>query len=213
MSSDESPGYVRDTIVAAATPPGTGGIAIVRLSGPEVPRIARAMLGRLPEARFATLCEFRDTHQVRLDTGIALYFPAPKSFTGEEVLELHGHGGPVVVAGIVEAAVGMGARRAVAGEFTKRAFLNDKLDLVQAEAIADLIGSATRQAARAALRSLSGRFSSAVFGPRERALPPCRHVAGARGTGRAHTSNPATLLFFFFGLFLFKKKKKNKSTI
>ncbi|MGH8223315.1 MAG: tRNA uridine-5-carboxymethylaminomethyl(34) synthesis GTPase MnmE [Woeseiaceae bacterium] len=179
MSSDESPGYVRDTIVAPSTPPGTGGIAIVRLSGPDVPRIARAMLGRLPEARVATLCKFRDTHEIPLDTGIALYFPAPDSFTGEDVLELHGHGGPVVVASIVEAAVGTGARRAIAGEFTKRAFLNDKLDLVQAEAIADLIGSATRQAARAALRSLSGRFSSAVADLQERLVRLRMHVEAA----------------------------------
>lgn len=158
----DAPDYVRDTIVAAATPPGTGGIAVVRVSGPLADEIARAMLGRLPEPRVATLAEFRDGDGRLLDRGIALRFPEPHSFTGESVLELHGHGGPVVVAGLVEATLGLGARRAEPGEFSKRAFLNDKLDLAQAEAIADLVASGSGQAARAALRSLSGAFSHAV---------------------------------------------------
>lgn len=151
-----------DTIVAAATPPGTGGIAIVRVSGPATERIARAMLGSLPEPRTATHRNFRDEAGQRIDTGLALYFPAPASFTGESVLELHGHGGPVVVAMLVDAVIELGARLAEPGEFSRRAFLNDKLDLVQAEAIADLIGSGTAQAARAALRSLSGAFSRSI---------------------------------------------------
>jgi tRNA modification GTPase len=120
------------------------------------------MLGSLPEPRTATYRLFRDHDGNRLDAGLALYFPAPASFTGESVLELHGHGGPLVMAMLVDAVVALGARRAEPGEFTKRAFLNDKLDLAQAEAIADLIGSGTAQAARAALRSLTGEFSAAV---------------------------------------------------
>ena len=151
-----------DTIVAPATPPGTGGVGIVRISGPDVERIARAMLGSLPEPRTATYRNMHNAAGERVDAGIALYFPAPASYTGESVLELHGHGGPVVVSMIVDAVVDLGARMAEPGEFSKRAFLNDKLDLVQAEAIADLIGSGTAQAARAALRSLSGAFSTAV---------------------------------------------------
>lgn len=150
------------TIVAAATPPGTGGVAIVRISGSKVEHIARQLLGSLPRPRHATHTEFRGADGDALDVGLALYFPAPASFTGESVLELHGHGGPTVVALLVDAVVELGARLAEPGEFTKRAFLNDKLDLAQAEAVADLIGSGTAQAARAALRSLSGEFSGAV---------------------------------------------------
>ena len=151
-----------DTIVALATPPGTGGVGVVRISGGDSGRIARAMLGSLPEPRVATFGTFADACGEPIDKGLALYFPAPASFTGESVLELHGHGGPVVMALLVEAAVELGARRAEPGEFTKRAFLNDKLDLAQAEAVADLIESGTAQAARAALRSLNGAFSDAV---------------------------------------------------
>jgi tRNA modification GTPase len=120
------------------------------------------VLGGLPTPRQATVGEFRNADGKLLDKGIALYFPAPASFTGESVIELHGHGGPTVVAMLVDAIVALGARRAEAGEFSRRAFLNDKLDLTQAEAIADLIGAGSAQAARAALRSLSGRFSAAV---------------------------------------------------
>jgi len=151
-----------DTIVAVATPPGTGGISIVRISGDDAPRVGELMLGELPQARVATLRNFTGPDGEPIDNGIALYFPAPGSFTGEPVVELHGHGGPVVVALLVEAAVASGARLAEPGEFSKRAFLNDKLDLAQAEAIADLIDSGTSQAARAALRSLTGEFSRAV---------------------------------------------------
>ena len=151
-----------DTIVALATPPGTGGVGVVRISGGDCERIARAMLGSVPEPRVATYVTFTDVRGDALDRGLALYFPKPSSFTGESVLELHGHGGPVVMALLVEAVVELGARRAEPGEFTKRAFLNDKLDLAQAEAVADLVDSGTAQAARAALRSLSGAFSDAV---------------------------------------------------
>lgn len=152
-----------DTIVAVATPPGIGGVGIVRLSGPEVARMAEYLLGGLPEPRVATVARIRDADGAVIDRGLALYFPAPASYTGEDVLELHAHGGPVVLSLLVEAAVAFGARRAGPGEFSHRAFLNDKLDLVQAEAVADLIASGTRQAAQAALRSLQGEFSQAVY--------------------------------------------------
>ncbi len=168
-----------DTIVAPATPPGRGGIGIVRVSGPDTERIARALLGSLPEPRTATHRHFRNAAGRPVDAGLALYFPAPASFTGESVLELHGHGGPVVVAMLVDAVIELGARMAEPGEFSKRAFLNDKLDLVQAEAIADLIGSGTAQAARAALRSLSGDFSKAVDALAEKVMRLRMHVEAA----------------------------------
>lgn len=152
-----------DTIVAAATPPGTGGIAIVRISGPMASHIAGQLAGPLPPPREARPRTFYDVAGAAIDSGIVLYFPAPNSFTGEDVVELQGHGGPVPVAMLVNAAINAGARMAAPGEFTQRAFLNDKLDLAQAEAVADLIGSSTAQAARAALRSLSGEFSKRVM--------------------------------------------------
>ena len=148
-----------DTIAAIATPPGRGGIGIVRISGPAVPAIAEALIGQLPTPRHATLALFRATDGSALDDGLALFFPAPHSFTGEDVLELHGHGGPVVMDLVLARVLQLGARLARPGEFSERAFLNDKLDLAQAEAIADLIDSGTQQAARAALRSLQGEFS------------------------------------------------------
>jgi tRNA modification GTPase len=150
-------GAAPDTIVAAATPPGRGGIAIVRLSGPRVPALATTLLGALPAPRLATRASF-----LGIDSGLALYFPAPHSYTGEHVLELQGHGGPVVVEALICRAVALGARRAQAGEFTQRAYLNGKLDLAQAEAVADLIDAASDAAARAALRSLAGAFSEQV---------------------------------------------------
>lgn len=173
------PAYSSDTIVAAATPPGKGGIAIVRISGPDVERLAEQMLGAVPAARHATNVSIADLFGNELDRGIALYFPGTASFTGESVLELHGHGGPVVVQSVIDAAVSLGARRAKPGEFSKRAFLNGKLDLVQAEAIADLIDSGTSQAARAALRSLSGAFSNAVTELQERLINLRMHVEAA----------------------------------
>ena len=171
--------YMAETIVAAATPPGTGGVAIVRVSGNSVEAIARATLGGLPEPRTATYRNFRNAAGDTVDAGLALYFPGPASFTGESVLELHGHGGPIVVSLLVEAIVGLGARRAEPGEFSKRAFLNGKLDLAQAEAIADLINSGTAQAARAALRSLSGAFSDSVAALAERLVRLRMHVEAA----------------------------------
>jgi tRNA modification GTPase len=151
-----------DTIVARATPPGRGGVAVLRVSGPRVRAIGAAILGELPPPRHAALGGFRDADGNALDQGLALYFPAPHSFTGEDVLELHTHGGPVVCDMVCERVVQLGARIAQPGEFSRRAFLNDKLDLNQAEAIADLIDSGSRAAARAAHRSLQGRFSAAV---------------------------------------------------
>ncbi|MFM7626275.1 MAG: tRNA uridine-5-carboxymethylaminomethyl(34) synthesis GTPase MnmE, partial [Gammaproteobacteria bacterium] len=154
-----------DTIVAPATAPGRGGVGVVRLSGPGVAAIAARMLPRgLPEPRRATLTTFRDAAGEAIDSGLALHFPAPHSYTGEAVLELHGHGGPAVLAALVERAVELGARRAEPGEFTRRAYLHDKLDLAQAEAVADLIDAGSRAAARAAVRSLQGAFSDEVHG-------------------------------------------------
>jgi len=168
-----------DTIVAGATPPGTGGVGIVRVSGDKSEHIARTLLGSLPEPRCAAHRLFRDKRGQRLDAGLALYFPAPASFTGESVLELHGHGGPLVISLIVDSIVELGARRAEPGEFSQRAFLNDKLDLTQAEAIADLINAGTTQAARAALRSLSGAFSSAVDALADQLVRLRMHVEAA----------------------------------
>ena len=173
------PEYTRDTIVAAATPPGKGGIGIVRISGPDTEKLAAAMLGNVPQPRLATHTKIRDENDRELDSGIALYFPGSASYTGEPVLELHGHGGPIVVASVIDAAVKLGARRAEPGEFSKRAFLNGKLDLVQAEAIADLIDSGTSQAARAALRSLSGSFSHAVENLQQQLVNLRLHVEAA----------------------------------
>lgn len=168
-----------DTIVAAATPPGTGGVGIVRVSGPGAENIARQMLGSLPEPRRATFRQFNNASGETIDAGLALYFPAPASFTGESVLELQGHGGPLVVSLLVDAVIAIGARRAEPGEFSKRAFLNDKLDLTQAEAIADLINAGTSQAARAALRSLSGDFSKAVTALTQQLIHLRLHVEAA----------------------------------
>jgi tRNA modification GTPase len=176
---NETPGYTRDTIAAVATPPGKGGIGIVRVSGPDAATIGRRMLGKLPSPRVATRADFRDPQGTPVDSGLALWFPAPDSFTGESVLELHGHGGPAVMSLLVNAAIGLGARRAAPGEFSQRAFLNGKLDLVQAEAVADLIDSGTAQAARAAQRSLSGAFSAAVDGLAEELVRLRLHVEAA----------------------------------
>ncbi len=151
-----------DTIAAVATPPGRGGIGVIRVSGPHSAAIAEAVCGALPLPRQAALRRFRAGDGAVLDEGIALYFPAPHSFTGEDVLELQGHGGPVVMDLLLARVCELGGRPARPGEFSERAFLNDKLDLAQAEAIADLIASDTAAAARAALRSLQGEFSRRV---------------------------------------------------
>jgi tRNA modification GTPase len=153
-----------DTIAAVATPPGRGGVGIVRVSGPDVPALAQSLLGQLPPPRHARLQTFRDAGGRAIDQGLALYFPAPHSFTGEPVLELQGHGGPVVMDLLLARVLELGARAARPGEFSERAFLNDKLDLAQAEALADLIDSGTAEAARAAIRSLAGEFSDHIRG-------------------------------------------------
>ena len=152
----------RDTIAALATPPGRGGIGVVRLSGPGVPAVARKVVGTLPPPRRASFRTFRDALDQPVDRGIAIYYEAPASYTGEPMLELQGHGGPVVMQALLAACIDAGARLADPGEFTRRAFLDGKLDLAQAEAVADLIDAASREAARSALRSLSGEFSAAV---------------------------------------------------
>jgi tRNA modification GTPase len=151
-----------DTIAAVATPAGRGGIGIVRVSGPSAPDIARSLTGRKPEPGKVMVCAFRDARGELLDEGIALYFKAPRSYTGEDVLELHGHGGPVVMQTLLGAVLDAGARLAEPGEYTRRAFLNGRLDLAQAEAVTDLIDAASREAARSALRSLAGEFSAAL---------------------------------------------------
>ncbi|MDR3352727.1 MAG: tRNA uridine-5-carboxymethylaminomethyl(34) synthesis GTPase MnmE [Zoogloeaceae bacterium] len=151
-----------DTIAAIATAAGRGGVGVVRISGGNLAAFARALGGRTPEARRATLADFRAADGGVLDRGLLLYFPAPASFTGEDVLELHGHGGPVVLRLLLARCLELGARLAEPGEFTRRAFLNGKLDLAQAEAVADLIDAATAAAARSAVRSLQGEFSRAI---------------------------------------------------
>jgi tRNA modification GTPase len=151
-----------DTIAAIATPPGRGGVGIVRVSGPLARAVAGQMLGRVPVPRYAHFTPFHDPHGGLLDSGIALFFPAPHSFTGEDVLELQGHGGPVVLDAVLRAVFAAGVRPARPGEFTERAFLNGKLDLAQAEAVADLIDSASTEAARLALNSLQGHFSTRI---------------------------------------------------
>ena len=161
MPSDE---VSRDTIAAITTPAGRGAIGVVRVSGPGVRELARRVLGRLPAARRAHFARFLDARGSPIDEGLALYFPAPGSYTGEDVLELQGHGGAVVLHETLRACLDAGARLAEPGEFTRRAFLEGKLDLAQAEAVADLIDASSREAARAALRSLAGEFSSAIFG-------------------------------------------------
>jgi tRNA modification GTPase len=148
-----------DTIAAVSTPPGRGGIGIVRVSGPHTTAIAEALIGCLPAPRSAHYCGFRDAADTVIDRGVAVYFPAPASFTGEDVLELQGHGGPVVMDMLLAATLEQGARPARPGEFSERAFLNGRMDLSQAEAVADLIDSGSRAAARSAMRSLDGAFS------------------------------------------------------
>jgi tRNA modification GTPase len=151
-----------DTIAALATAPGAGAVAIVRLSGPKARAIGQALTGVEARPRYAELCTFRGVGGEALDRGLVLYFPAPRSYTGEDVVELHGHGGRVVTDALLARAYTLGARPAEPGEFTLRAFLNDKLDLLQAEAVADLVASGSLAAARAALRSLDGQFSAQV---------------------------------------------------
>lgn len=151
-----------DTIAAIATPPGRGGIGIVRISGIDLKQLAQTILGKLPDPRHASLFNFLDQNNQIIDQGIALYFPSPNSYTGEDVLELHGHGGPAVMNLLLAHCLQLGARLAEPGEFTLRAFLNEKLDLAQAEGVADLIEASTANAVRCAVRSLHGEFSSTI---------------------------------------------------
>ncbi|MEM6818198.1 MAG: tRNA uridine-5-carboxymethylaminomethyl(34) synthesis GTPase MnmE [Pseudomonadota bacterium] len=168
-----------DTIAAKATAAGHAGIGVVRVSGPATATIAEAVLGRLPEPRRAVFSNFRDLSGCTIDQGIALYFPGPASYTGEDVLELQGHGGPMVLEALMQAVREAGARDARAGEFSERAFLNDKIDLTQAEAVADLIDSSSMQAARAAMRSLQGAFSEAVTALQKELILLRTHVEAA----------------------------------
>ncbi|MCP4413118.1 MAG: tRNA uridine-5-carboxymethylaminomethyl(34) synthesis GTPase MnmE [Gammaproteobacteria bacterium] len=151
-----------ETIVALATPAGRGGVGIIRISGPEAQKIAKAILGHVPQHRKAEFLDFKDAEDQLIDQGIALFFQAPHSFTGEDVLELQGHGGPVILDMLLKRTLEISGRAANPGEFSERAFLNDKIDLTQAEAIADLIESGSEQAARKAMQSLQGVFSSQI---------------------------------------------------
>ena len=153
-----------DTIAAIATAQGRGGIGVVRVSGRHIETLARGILGKLPVARHATCGNFLDNNGDTLDQGVALFFPAPHSYTGEDVLELQGHGGSAVLQLVLRRCLDLGARLAQPGEFTRRAFLNGKLDLAQAESVADLIDANTAEAARSAMRSLRGEFSAAIHG-------------------------------------------------
>ena len=151
-----------DSIAAIATAPGRGGVGVIRVSGSNLLPFAFALTGKTPKPRYATLTDFKAADNSAVDTGILLFFPGPHSFTGEDVLELQGHGGPVVMQMLLARCLDLGARLAEPGEFSQRAFLNGKMDLAQAEAVADLIDAATTSAARSALRSLQGEFSRAI---------------------------------------------------
>lgn len=159
-----------DPIAAVATAAGKGGIGVVRISGRDIGAVIAGIVGRALQPRVATMAEFRDAKGAALDRGLALYFEAPRSYTGEQVLELHGHGGPIVQNLILRRTLELGCRLAEPGEFTRRAFLNGKLDLAQAEAVADLIDAASARAARAAMRSLDGEFSRQINVVRERLI-------------------------------------------
>lgn len=168
-----------DTIVAIATAPGAGGVGMLRVSGPQALRIAVALGCPQLQPRHAHYARFRDAAGEVLDDGIALYFPNPRSFTGEDVVELQGHGSPVVLQQLVGRCIALGARQARPGEFSERAFLNGKLDLAQAEAIADLIAASDTRAARAARRSLDGVFSRRVEDAGEQLVRLRIHVEAA----------------------------------
>ena len=169
----------RDTIAAIATPPGRGGIGIVRVSGADLAALAREVVQRPTPPRRAVYADFRAADQSPIDTGICLFFPAPNSFTGEDVVEFQGHGGPVVMDRLLERVIELGARLARPGEFTERAFLNKRMDLAQAEAVADLIDSASRRAAQAAMRSLAGEFSAQILALDGRVREARVHVEAA----------------------------------
>ncbi len=152
----------KDTIAAIATASGAGGIGVVRISGPLSPSIAAEILGACPAPRYAAYGPFYDANQQLIDRGIAIYFQNPHSYTGEDVLELQAHGGTALMQLLLARCIDLGARQAEPGEFTKRAYLNDKIDLAQAEAVADVINATTIEAAKSAVRSLSGEFSNSI---------------------------------------------------
>ena len=151
-----------DTIAAIASAPERGAVGVIRVSGPNVPQIAARMLGNLPPPRVAQLAHFIGSDGDSIDRGLALYFPAPASYTGEHVLELQGHGGVLVLDLLLKRLLELGCRMARPGEFSERAFLNGKIDIAQAEAIADLIDAGSTAAARAAMRSMQGEFSAHI---------------------------------------------------
>ena len=154
-----------DTIAAIATAPGRAGVGIIRISGPDVHRISKEIIGKDLTPRYAHYADFfaeLNGRRQAIDSGLVLFFKGPNSFTGEDILELQGHGGPVILDSLLQEAIRLGARMARPGEFSERAFLNNKIDLAQAEAIADLIDSASQSAASNALRSLQGAFSKEI---------------------------------------------------
>lgn len=153
---------MNDTIAAIATPPGRGGVGIVRVSGPNTKKICLGITGNLPTPRFANYTIFKNSDQSQIDQGLCIFFIGPQSFTGEDVLELHAHGGPVILDMVLRRVLELGARIARAGEFSERAFLNNKMDLLQVEAVAELINASSEQAAMAATRSLQGDFSKLI---------------------------------------------------
>jgi tRNA modification GTPase len=165
-----------ETIAAIATPAGRGGVGVVRVSGGAARELARAVAGQVPRPRHATLCDFRTASGDLIDRGIALFFPGPHSYTGEDVLELQGHGGPLVMQQLLARCVEAGARTAQPGEFTLRAYLNERLDLAQAESVADLIDAASVEAARSAARSLAGDFSRRISAIAQAMLDLRMHV-------------------------------------
>ncbi len=169
----------RDTIAAVATPPGRGGIGVVRISGPRARQVAEKVVEDLPSPHCARLRTFRDAQGESVDRGLVLFLPQPGSFTGEDTVELQGHGGPVVTGMVLDCALRAGARLARPGEFSERAFLNGRLDLSQAEAVADLIESASEQAARGAMRSLEGVFAERVQGHVEELIAIRTYVEAA----------------------------------
>jgi len=168
-----------DTIAAIATPSGQGGVGIIRISGSKAPEIAKIICGLCPAPRYAHYGKFMDINKTTVDSGLTLYFKKPYSFTGEEVVEFHTHGGPVVLDLLLKEILQCDVRPARAGEFTERAFLNDKIDLAQAEAIADLIAADSEQAARAAMRSMQGEFSAIIHQLVEELIQLRIHVESA----------------------------------
>lgn len=161
---------LHDSIAAIATAPGSGGIGVVRISGPACRAVAEAVLGLCPAPRHAAYLPFLDADGALIDRGIAIYYAAPHSYTGEDVLELQAHGGTALMQLLLKRCLALGVRQAAPGEFTRRAYLNDKLDLAQAEAVADVISAATEEAARSAVRSLSGEFSQRIHALRDRMI-------------------------------------------